>query len=90
MTITLLIFIFYRFLNIFLFPFIFTINFLKKEYYRHFSLNTLKKKILDKKETEQKIQKDTYSEKKIDSKKEEREKRKINKLFLEVQIAKER
>ena len=90
MTITLLIFIFYRFLNIFLLPFIYIVNFLKKEYYKHFSLNALKKEILDKNNDEQKIEDDTFVEKKVDSKKAEKEKYKISKLFLEVKISKER
>lgn len=90
MTIILFICIFYKFLNVLLLPFIFIINFLKKEYYRYFSLNTLKKEVLDKENIEQNMQKDSYIDKQIYTKKEEKQKYRVNKLFLAVRIAKER
>lgn len=90
MTITLFIFIFYRFFNILLSPFLFIINLIKKEYYRYFSLNSLKKEVLNKENIEQNIQKDTSINEDINIKYEERKNRRVNKLFLEVRVAKEK
>jgi len=88
-TIILFIFIFYRFLNIFLWPFVFIISFLKKEYYKYFSLNVLKKEILEKKRDEKTIEKD-IDNKNMNTQKQEKIKDVVSKLFLEIQIDKER
>lgn len=80
-------FLFYRFLNIFLFPFLIVINFFKKEYYKYFSLNSIKKDLLNKPKELGNVVNNAVSE--VAPELEDKVKHKVSKLFLEAKIVRE-
>jgi len=96
-TISLLVLSFYKVFLVLLYPFTWFISYLKKEYYKFFSLNSIKKQVLEETnkswELVEALDKDIIKSEKEEKKQKNNElrlKSRVEKLFLKAEVAKQK